>query len=267
MRESGCHSAAWIRGFFIVFLIFLSACSDDEKQSATQQANTFSQNSSVNIIQRSEPKLQRPPFSQLILDKISIDYPYTPTRDFKDFIKKIRGYAQRKNIRALQNSLSPLFHCQGLSCKEGAPIAEQFETIITSLEKQPWKQLVKIIDTKYYQQINGGICGPANFIFNGDGQDKTTTKGWGYINGKSVRLRKKASIRAPIVTHISHNAVRQLSPINRAKKGMTWVEVETLKGQKGFVAEKYFLPLKSKQMCYQQMLGEWKISGFRDAIN
>ena len=268
MRDNGCHSAAWISGFFISSAIFLSACSDDENKPATpQQTNTFTQTFPTNVIQRSETTPQRPPFSQLILNKVSIDYPYTPTKDFKKFIKQISVYAHRKNIKALQNTLSPQFHCQGLTCKDGSPIAEQFKTIVTSLGKKPWKHLAKIIDTQYYQQINGSICGPANFIFNGNKQDKTATKGWGYINGKDVRLRKQASTRATVITHISHNAARQLSPINRTKQKIQWVEVETLKGQRGFVAEKYFLPLKSKQLCYQQMMGEWKISGFRDAIN
>lgn len=269
MRESGCHSAARIRGFFIIFTIFLSACSDDDKTVTSQQAmNAFTQTPPVNVIQRSIAKPQRPPFSQLIINnKISIDYPYTPTTDFKNFTRLISLYAHRKNSRALKNVLSPQFHCQGLICKEGAPIAEQFEIIISRLGKQPWKYLEKIIDTKYYQQINGSICGPANFIFNGSGQDKTATKGWGYVNGKNVRLRKQASTRATVITHISHSAVKQLSPIQRTKHKIQWVEVETLKGKKGFIAEKYFLALKSKQLCYQQMGGEWKISAFRDAIN
>ena len=268
MKDNGRHSAAWISGFFISFTILLSACSEDENKIATQQkTNTFIQLPPVDVIQRGEPKPLRPPFSQLILNKVSIDYPYTPTKDFNHFIKKIRTYAHKKNSKALQNTLSPQFHCQGLACQVGSPIAEQFRTIVTGLGKQPWTHLEKIIDTQYYQQINGNICGPANFIFNGKGQDKTATKGWGYINGKNVRLRKQANTRATVITHISHHAVKQLSPINQTKQGIQWVEVETIKGQKGFVAEKYFSPLKSKQMCYQQMMGEWKISGFRDTIH
>ncbi|HIO92122.1 MAG TPA: SH3 domain-containing protein [Leucothrix mucor] len=268
MSESGCHSAAWIRGFFISLVVLLSACSDDDKQvTAQQQTNISNQTIPADTIQRREPSGQRPPFSQLVLNKISIDYPFSPNKDFTAFIKRISKQADNKNIKGLQNNLSPQFNCQGLSCQEGSPIAEQFENIVTSLSKQPWKDLTNIIDAKYYQQINGSVCGPANFVFNGDKQDQTTSKGWGYINGKNVRLRKQASTKAAIVTHISHSAAKQVSPNISIKNGLKWVEVQTLKGQHGFVAAKYFLPLKSKQLCYQQISGKWMISGFRASVN
>ncbi len=272
MSESGCQPAAWIRGIliFISSILFLSACSDDDQAVApqTQQLDRqSSQGLNSNVIQRAEIKKQHPPFSQLILGNISIDYPYSPSRDFKLFIKKISRQASLKNFLALQNNVSPLFNCTGKSCKEGYPIAEQFIAIIASLGKHPEKALKNMIDTKYYQQINGNICGPANFVFNGAEQDRTSSQGWGYINGKSVRLRKKASVRSGIITHLSHTPARQISAIMPIKKGMQWVNIETLKGQKGFVAKKYFLPLKSKQMCYQKIAGEWKISAFRDPTN
>jgi hypothetical protein len=134
---------------------------------------------------------------------------------------------------------------------------------MASLEGNAWKGLLKMIDTKHYQQVNGHICGPANANFTGDGREEVVGKGWGYVNGKDVRLRKRPSTRSGIVTHLTQDAVKLVSEEKIKKQGLNWMEVKTLQGKKGFIADKFFLMLTPPQICYQQGIDEWKISGFR----
>lgn len=267
MSKNGSHCAAWISGFFIGSALLVSACSDKENTATTQGVGSTqtqtSQSTSANISEESTPLSRRPPFSQLILKKISIDYPYTPEPSFISYINKLRARIDNKNMRTMLGELSPHFICLGSACTEGLPIAQQFESLVLGLGDNPWKNLLKMVKTKHYQQVNGHICGPARANFTGEGRDKVAGKRWGYINAKDVRLRKRANTKAGIVTHLSHDAVRLLSVRKPNKKGQQWLEVETLKGQKGFVVDKYFLMLNPRQVCYQKIGGKWKVSGFR----
>ncbi len=267
MNKKGSYYAAWISGFFISFVLLISACSDKENKVISQDVNlTQSQTPppiSIESQKESAPLSDRPPFSQLILKKISIDYPYNPDASFKAYINKLRARIDNKNMRTMQGELSPHFICLGSACTKGLPIAEQFESLVMGLGDKPWKQLLKIVDTKYYQQVNGHICGPARTNFIGEGREKVAGKSWGYINAKDLRLRKRPTTRSAIVTYLTHDAVKLLSKQKPRKKGKQWLEVETLQGQKGFIVEKYFLRLNPQQLCYQKVAGEWKISGFR----
>ncbi|MCK5812674.1 MAG: hypothetical protein KAH03_00380 [Cocleimonas sp.] len=265
MSNKERHCAAWIRGFFISFALLLSSCSGKDNPATTQES-TPSLPQASQASQASEDSKQRskrPPFSQLILKKISIDYPYTPERRFISYINKLRARIDNKNMRTMQGELSPHFICLGPACTEGLPIAQQFESLVTGLGDEYWKSLLKIVKTKHYQQVNGHICGPARANYIGENQDQVVGKNWGYINGKNVRLRKHANTKASIVSHLSHNAVKLLSTQKSKKRGRQWLEVETLKGQRGFIVKKYFLMLNPQQICYQEIAGEWKISGFR----
>ncbi len=267
MSKKGRYYAAWISGFFMGSALLLSACSDKEDNATpSETSSTPSQTNPSIVVNASEdntPLSKRPPFSQLILKKISIDYPYTPKPSFKAYINKLRARIDNKNMRTMQGELSPHFICLGSACTEGLPIAQQFESLVIDLGGKPWKHLLKLVKTKHYQQVNGHICGPARINFIGEGRDRVAGKSWGYINAKDVRLRKQANTKAGIVTHLSHDAVRLLSVRKANKRGRQWLEVETLKGQKGFIVEKYFLMLNPQQVCYQEIDGEWKISGFR----
>jgi hypothetical protein len=258
MNKKGCYCAAWIRGFLICVVLLLSACSDKENNIEATQ----SQINSVDEQQKQQVS-KKPPFSQLVLDKISIDYPYTPESNFIAFIRKLSARIDNKNMRGMLGELSSRFICQSPICKEGLPIDQQFDNIVKSLGAAPWESLLKIVDTKHYQQVNGHICGPASAQFTGDGRDQAVGKGWGYINATNVRLRKMPTTKSNIITHLSQDAVRLVSAKKVKKQGLQWIEVETLKGQKGFIAEKFFLILTPSQICYQQEMGEWKISGFR----
>ncbi len=268
MNKKGRYYAAWISGFFIASALLLSACSSDKEDNATlaETSSTQPQTNPAIIVNASEntpPLSERPPFSQLILKKISIDYPYTPEPSFKAYINKLRARIDNKNMRTMQGELSPNFICLGPACTEGLPIAQQFESLVKNLGDKPWQRLLKLVKTKHYQQVNGHICGPARINFIGEGRDRVAGKSWGYINAKDVRLRKQANIKARIITHLSHDAVRLLSVSKVDKRGRQWIKVETLKGEKGFIVEKYFLMLNPQQVCYQKIEGEWKISGFR----
>ena len=261
MNEIGCHRAAWIRGVFFVSLLVLSACSDKDEQTSIVAV----EQPTIEAIppQKHQPQVERPPFSQLIIDKLAIDYPYTPTKEFTAFIKKLSARIDNQNIRALKSDLAPVFSCQGASCEAGLPISEQFHSVVASLGSKPWEQLKEIVDTKYYQQIDGQICGPARATLI-SGAENMSQANWGYITGKKVRLRKQPSTKASIIGHLTHEAVKQTTARTITKNGIHWLEVETALGKKGFVSSKYFHQLKSKQMCYQELAGEWKISGFRD---
>jgi len=259
MYKKGYYRVAWISGFFMGILL-LSACSDEaEKVTTTASSQVSSTARSAN----EQPLDSNPPFNQLVLNKISIDYPYKPSNSFKAFIKKLRARIDNKNMRAMQGELSPRFICQSPICKQGLPIAQQFENIMANLEGSAWKSLLKMINTKHYQQVDGHICGPASANFTGEGRENVVGKGWGYVNGKDVRLRKKPSTRSSIVTHLTQDAVRLVSEEKIKKQGLNWMEVETLQGEKGFIADKFFLMLTPPQICYQQAVDEWKISGFR----
>ena len=259
MNKKGCHCAAWISGFLICIALLLSACSDKENNTDSAQ----SQARLADNQQQDQQPLRKLPFKQLLLDKISIDYPYAPDNSFTAFIRKLRARIDNKNMRGMLGELSSRFICQSPICKQGLPINQQFENIVTSLGVAPWKRLLKIIDTKHYQQINGHICGPASAHFTDDGREQVVGKGWGYINATDVRLRKKPTTKSGIITHLTQDAVRLVSAKKVKQQGLQWIEVETLKGQKGFIAEKFFLMLTPPQICFQQIMGEWKISGFR----
>lgn len=255
----GRNDAAWVRGFFLsILLLLLNACSDKENIATSEEVINVSKSSTK------DPSLPTtPPFNQLILEKISIDYPYTADPSFTAFIRKLRARIDNKNMRAMFGELSPHFICQSSACQKGLPIAQQFEGIVLGLSETPWKNLLTIIDTKHYQQVNGHICGPASANFIGEGRENIVGNDWGYINAKNLRLRKQPSTRAKIITHLTYDAVRLLSTKKVKKQGLQWLEVETLTGQRGFVADKFFLMLNPPQICYQQVVGEWKISGFR----
>jgi hypothetical protein len=257
MNKKGCHCAARISGFFIFIVLLLSACSENNTDIAQLQTN------SADDQQKNQQPLRKLPFNQLVLDKISIDYPYAPDNSFTAFIRKLRARIDNKNMRGMLGELSSRFICQSSACKKGFPIDQQFENIVKGLGAAPWDSLLKMVDTKHYQQINGHICGPASAHFTGEGRDQAVGKGWGYINATDVRLRKKPTTKSSIITHLTQDAVRLISTKKVAKQGLLWIEVETLKGQKGFIAEKFFLMLTPPQICYQQVMGEWKISGFR----
>jgi hypothetical protein len=265
MINKESHCATWICGFFISSTLLLSACSDKENNATTQEAipslpqtNQAEKNSKNNT-----QATKRPPFSQLILKKISIDYPYTPEASFISYINKLRARIDNKNMRTMQGELSPYFICLGPSCTKGLPIAQQFKSLVTGLGDNYWDNLLKIVKTKYYQQVNGHICGPARANFIGEGRNQVAGKNWGYINGKNVRLRKHPNTKARIVEHLTHDAVKLLSIPESKKKGQQWLEIETLKGKKGFIVKKYFLMLNPQQICYQKITEGWKISGFR----
>lgn len=264
MIDIGCHCAAWIRGIFFVSLLTLSACS--EKDETAKVAAVEQPPFNAQVVDEIKPFAKRPPFSQLVIDKITIDYPYTPTNDFKAFIKKLSTRIDNENIKALKAELAPVFNCKGLACESGLPISEHFHSIVASLGKNPWPKLKNIVDTKYYQLISGGVCGPARATFN-DGRDSQSQGNWGYITGKKVRLRQQPSTKSTIVTHLSHEAVQQSSTRSISKGGIHWLKIETATGKKGFVAAKYFQLMNPKQICYQDVAGEWKISGFRDNRN
>ncbi len=259
MNKKGCHCAARISGFFICIVLLLSACSDNENNTDTTQPPI----NSADNQQKNQQPLPKLPFNQLILDKISIDYPYTPDNSFTAFIRKLRARIDNKNMRGMLGELSTRFICQSSTCKKGLPINQQFENIVKSLGATPWDSLLTMVDTKHYQQINGHICGPASAQFTGEGRDQIAGKGWGYINATDVRLRKKPTTKSSIITHLTQDAVRLVSTKKIKKQGLQWIEVETLKGQRGYIAEKFFLMLTPPQICYQQIMGEWKISGFR----
>ena len=267
MNKKGSYYAAWISGFFIHLVLLISACSDKENNINSQSTNlTQSQASSpvsIKSFKKTTALSDHPPFSQLILKKISIDYPYNPDASFKAYINKLRARIDNKNMRTMQGELSPHFICLGSACTKGLPIAEQFESLVMGLGDKPWRELLKIVNTKYYQQVNGHVCGPARINFIGEGREKVAGKSWGYINAKDLRLRKRPSTKSPIVTYLTHDAVRLLSKQQSRKKAKQWVEVETLQGQRGFIVEKYFLKLNPRQLCYQKIADEWKISGFR----
>ncbi len=268
MNKKGRYCAAWISGFFIGSALLLSACSSDKEDNTTPSKANSSQSQVdpaivINTSENPPPLSKRPPFSQLILKKISIDYPYTPEPSFKAYINKLRARIDNKNMHTMKSELSPHFICLGPACTAGLPIAQQFESLVKNLGNKPWQRLLKLVKTKYYQQVNGHICGPARINFIGEGRNRVAGKSWGYINAKDVRLRKQANTKATIITHLSHDAVKLLSVAKTDKRGRQWIKVETLKGQKGFVVEKYFLMLTPQQVCYQQINGEWKISGFR----
>ena len=257
MNKKGCHCAARISGFFICIVLLLSACSENNTDTAQSQTN------SADDQQKNQQSLPKLPFNQLVLDKISIDYPYAPDNSFIAFISKLRARIDNKNMRGMLGELSSRFICQSSACKKGFPIDQQFENIVKGLGATPWDSLLAMVDTKHYQQINGHICGPASAHFTGEGRDQAVGKGWGYINATDVRLRKKPTTKSGIITHLTQDAVRLVSTKKIAKQGLQWIQVETLKGQKGFIAEKFFLMLTPPQICYQQAMGEWKISGFR----
>lgn len=166
-------------------------------------------------------------------------------------------------MRGMLGELSSRFICQSAICKKGLPIDQQFENIVNSFGATSWDSLLKMADTKHYQQINGHICGPASAQFTGEGRKQAVGVGWGYINAADVRLRKKPTTKSSVITHLTQDAVRLISTNKIEKQGLQWIEIETLKGQKGFIAEKFFLMLTPPQLCYQQVMGEWKISGFR----
>jgi hypothetical protein len=259
MNKKECYCAAWISGFFIsTALLVVSACSDKENNTKTMQ----SQINSVDEQQKQQVS-KKTPFSQLVLNKILIDYPYTPEKKFIAFIRKLSARIDNRNMRGMLGELSSRFICQSPICKEGLPIEQQFDNIVKSLGTTPWETLLKIVDTKYYQQVNGHICGPASAQFTGDGRDQVLGKDWGYINATNVRLRKMPTTKSNIITHLSQDAVRLISAKKIKRQGLQWIKVETLKGQKGFIAEKFFLMLTPPQICYRQEMGEWKISGFR----
>lgn len=260
MNKKRYYHAAWISGFFMGVVLLLSACSEDQKEITNK---TSSQVEATAASTNHQPLDSNPPFNQLVLNKISIDYPYKPSNSFNAFIKKLRARIDNKNMRAMQGELSSRFICQSPLCKQGLPIAQQFENIMANLEGDGWKSLLKMIDTKHYQQVNGHICGPAGANFTGDGREQVVGKGWGYVNGKDVRLRKNPSTRSAIVTHLTQDAVRLVSAEKIKKQGLNWMEVETLQGKKGFIADKFFLMLTPPQICYQQGIDQWKISGFR----
>ncbi|MCK5917075.1 MAG: SH3 domain-containing protein [Cocleimonas sp.] len=257
MDKKGCHCAAWISGFFICIVLLLSACSDNEDNTNTIQLNTNSEN------KKNQQPLPKLPFSQLILDKISISSPYIPDNSFTAFIRKLRARIDNQNMRGMLGELSSRFTCQSPICKKGLPINQQFENIMANISTTPWKTLLKMVNTKHFQKVNEDICGPANAQFTGDGQDQVVGKGWGYINAKDVRLRKKPTTQSAVITHLTQDAVRLVSTEIVKKQGLQWIEVETLKGERGFIAEKFFLMLSPPQICYQQIMGEWKISSFR----
>ncbi|MCK5895898.1 MAG: SH3 domain-containing protein [Cocleimonas sp.] len=255
--KKGCYSAAWISGFFISITLLFSACSDNETSVVQSPKET------KDVTTRHQPIPSKRPFTQLILDQISIDYPYEPDNSFTAFIRKLRARIDNKNMRAMLGELSPRFICQSPLCQKGLPIAQQFEGIFVGLGEHPWKKLLKLIDTKHYQQVDGHVCGPASANFIGSGGEQVAGKNWGYINGKEVRLRQKPSTKSRVVTHLSHDVVKLTSSKKIIKKGLRWIEVETLEGKKGFIAEKFFLILTPPQLCYQRVVDEWKISGFR----
>ncbi|MCK5810266.1 MAG: SH3 domain-containing protein [Cocleimonas sp.] len=259
MKKKGCHCAARICGFFVCVLLLLSACSSDE----SNLDNAPSQITPADTQQKNQPPLKKQPFNQLILNKISIDYPYTPDNSFTAFIRKLRARIDNKNMRGMLGELSSRFICQSAICKKGLPIDQQFENIVNSFGATSWDSLLKMADTKHYQQINGHICGPASAQFTGEGRKQAVGVGWGYINAADVRLRKKPTTKSSVITHLTQDAVRLISTNKIEKQGLQWIEIETLKGQKGFIAEKFFLMLTPPQLCYQQVMGEWKISGFR----
>lgn len=265
MSNKGSHRAAWIRGLFISSTLLLTACSDKENNTTIQQeiSSAFHTNQAKNTSENNTQVTKRPPFSQLILKKISIDYPYTLEPSFISYINKLRARIDNKNMRTMQGELSPHFICLGPACTEGLPIAQQFESLVTGLGDKYWGDLLKMVKTKYYQRVNGHICGPARANFIGEGKNQVEGKNWGYINGKDVRLRKQPNTKARIVDHLTHDAVKLLSKPKSKKKMRQWLEVETLKGNKGFIVKKYFLMLNPQQICYQEIADEWKISGFR----
>ena len=178
MSNKGSHCAAWIRGFFISSMLLLSSCSDKENNATTQEAilspsqiNTPSE-PQTNTSKNNIPISKRPPFSQLILKKISIDYPYTPDASFTSYINKLRARIDNKNMRTMQGELSPHFICLGSACADGLPIAQQFESLVTGLGDRYWDSLLTMVKTKYYQQVNGHICGPARANFIGQSKIK-----------------------------------------------------------------------------------------------
>lgn len=269
MFEIGCHYAAWIRGSFILLLfVFFSACSDEQDPVVAQKNAllTTTNNQLLAQISATPSKNKKRPFSQLLLDNMAVDYPYTPDDSFRAFIRKLSVRIDNKNSKALSSELSPRFSCQSSSCEEGLPITEQFLHLIKSLGQQRWKHLLGLIQTDYYQYVDDHICGPAKIIFRGDKAGRLEEKNWAYVKGKNVRLRQRANKKSKIVAHLSYDAVKLLSPNIIKRQGIPWVEVETLTEQEGFISKQYLLTLSPQQVCYQEMEGEWKISAFRDTF-
>jgi hypothetical protein len=84
------------------------------------------------------------------------------------------------------------------------------------------------------------------------------------IFGNNVNLRLKADNNSPVIASLSYNIVEIVNSINSGSNSekVSWYEVKTLGGKKGFVSADYVRSPIDYRAGFEKIKGKWKMTIF-----
>lgn len=86
------------------------------------------------------------------------------------------------------------------------------------------------------------------------------------IYGNNVNLRSKPAADAPVVANLSYNVVKvdfeNSVKIKNKENDYSWLKIETLGGQKGFVKSEFVRSPIDYRACFERKKGVWKMTVF-----